>query len=116
EFIPSTLETAHYQGKYWGVPQATDAAFMYYRTDKVSSAPTTWQQAYQDAQKSGGITYQGAAYEGLTCDFLELAFAAGGQVLSPDGKKPLINWPQNPKALEFMPSGTKSGAASKAVT
>jgi multiple sugar transport system substrate-binding protein len=116
EFIPSTLETIHYQGKYYGVPQATDSAFIYYRDDKVSSVPTTWQQLYSDAKANGGIVYQGASYEGLTCDYLELAFAAGGKVLSDDGKKSLINSPENVKALQFMVDGIKSGAAPKAVT
>jgi multiple sugar transport system substrate-binding protein len=45
-----------------------------------------------------------------------LAFAAGGQVLSPDGKKSVINSPENVKALQFMIDGIKSGAAPKAVT
>jgi multiple sugar transport system substrate-binding protein len=40
DFIPSTLETIHFDGKYFGVPQASDAALMYYRTDKVSGVPT----------------------------------------------------------------------------
>src|SRR5919198_455403 len=116
EFIPSTLETIHFDNKYFGVPQASDAAFMYYRDDKVSSFPSTWQQLYSEAQQKGGIVYQGASYEGLTCDFLELAFAAGGKVLSDDGKKSAINSPQNLKALQFMVDGIKSGAAPKAVT
>jgi multiple sugar transport system substrate-binding protein len=116
EFIPSTLETIHFDNKYFGVPQASDAALMYYRDDKVSSFPATWQALYSEAQKQGGIVYQGASYEGLTCDFLELAFAAGGKVLSDDGKKSAINSPQNLKALQFMVDGVKSGAAPKAVT
>jgi multiple sugar transport system substrate-binding protein len=117
EFIPSTLETIHFDNKYFGVPQASDAALMYYRTDKVSGGvPQTWQQLYQEAGSKGGIVYQGASYEGLTCDFLELAFAAGGKVLSDDGKKSAINSPQNLKALQFMVDGIKSGAAPKAVT
>ena len=116
DFIPSTLGTIHYAGKYWGVPKQTDAAFLYYRDDKVSSVPGTWQGVYQSAQKSGGIVYQGSAYEGLTCDYLELAFAAGGKVLSDDGKKSEINSPENLKALQFMVDGIKSGAASRAVT
>src|SRR3954453_17080088 len=97
DFIPSTLETIHYQGRYFGVPQATDSAFMYYRDDKVDSVPQTWQDLYADAKSNGGIVYQGASYEGLTCDFLELAFAAGGKVLSDDGKKSQIDSPQNVK-------------------
>jgi trehalose/maltose transport system substrate-binding protein len=116
EFVPSTLETIHYDNKYWGVPQASDAALMYYRTDKVSGVPQTWQELYSEAASKGGIVYQGASYEGLTCDYLELAFGAGGQVLSPDGKKSAINSPQNLKALQFMVDGIKSGAAPKAVT
>jgi multiple sugar transport system substrate-binding protein len=116
EFIPSTLETIHYNGTYYGVPQATDSAFMYYRADKVSSIPQTWQQLYSEAKSKGGIVYQGASYEGLTCDYLELAFAAGGKVLSDDGKKSLINSPENLKALQFMVDGVKSGVAPKAVT
>jgi multiple sugar transport system substrate-binding protein len=116
EFIPSTLETIHYNGLYYGVPQATDSAFMYYRSDKVSTVPATWQELYSEAKSKGGIVYQGASYEGLTCDYLELAFAAGGQVLSPDGKKSLIDSPENLKALQFMVDGVKSGAAPKAVT
>jgi multiple sugar transport system substrate-binding protein len=116
KYIQAPLETVHYNGKYWGVPQTSDAAFLFYRTDQVKSAPTTWQQVYQVAAKKDGIVYQGAPYEGLTCDYLELAFAAGGTVLSPDGKKSTINSPQNTKALQLMVDGIKSGAAPKAVT
>jgi multiple sugar transport system substrate-binding protein len=117
KYIGAPLETVHYGGKYWGVPQTSDAAFIFYRTDKGGgSAPTTWQQVYQEAAKQGGVIYQGAPYEGLTCDFLEIAFAAGGTVLSPDGKKSTINSAQNVKALQFMVDGIKSGAAPKAVT
>jgi multiple sugar transport system substrate-binding protein len=116
EFIPSTLETIHYNGNYYGVPQATDSAFIYYRSDKVKSVPQTWQQLYAEAKSKGGLVYQGASYEGLTCDYLELAFAAGGQVLSPDGKKSLINSPANLKALQLMVDGVKTGVAPKAVT
>jgi multiple sugar transport system substrate-binding protein len=116
EFIPSTLETIHFDGKYWGVPEETNAAFIYYRDDKVKSVPGTWQEIYTEAKTKGGIVYQGAPYEGLTVDFLELAFAAGGQVISPDGKKSMINSPQNLKALQFMVDGIKSGSAPKPVT
>ena len=117
EFIPSTLETIKFDGdKYWGVPKQTDAGFIYYRTDQVDGVPATWQGVYEEAAKNDGIVYQGAAYEGLTVDYLELAFAAGGKVLSDDGKKSEINSPANVKALQFMADGIKNGAAPKAVT
>jgi multiple sugar transport system substrate-binding protein len=115
EFIPSTLETLHYDGKYWGVPKDTNAGFLYYRTDQVDAPPDTWQAVYEDAKAKDGIVYQGASYEGLTVDFLELAYAAGGTVLNEDGTEATINSPENLKALEFMVNGIKDGAAPEAV-
>jgi multiple sugar transport system substrate-binding protein len=116
KYIGAPLETVHYAGKYWGVPETSDAAFIFYRTDQVPNPPQTWQQVYAVAAQKNGIVYQGSPYEGLTCNFLELAFAAGGQVLSPDGKKSAFNSPQNVKALQFMVNGIKNGSAPKAVT
>ena len=111
EFIESTFETATYEDKIWGVPHKTNAGFLYYRTDQVDAAPKTWQEVYEKASETDGIAYQGAAYEGLTVDFLELAFAAGGKVLSDDGKKAEIDSPENLAALKFMVDGIKDGAA-----
>ncbi len=116
KYIAAPLQTVHYGGKYWGVPESSDAAFLFYRPSITPNPPSTWQQVYQDAAQHGGIVYQGAAYEGLTCDFLELAFAAGGQVLSPDGKKSAFNSPANVKALTLMVDGIKGNSAPKAVT
>jgi len=117
KYIAAPLETVHYGGKYWGAPASSDAAFIFYRTDKGSGKPpATWQELYADAAKSGGLVYQGAPYEGLTCNFLEVAFAAGGKVLSDDGKKSEIASPENEKALQLMVSGVKDNAAPKAVT
>jgi len=116
EFIPSTFGSVKFDNKYFGVPKQTDAAFVYYRTDQADAPPSTWQQMYADGAKKNGTIYQGAAYEGLTVHFLELAFAAGGKALSDDGKKSEINSPENVKALQFMVDGLKSGAVPKAVT
>src|SRR5215213_1152186 len=65
ELIPATLETATFDGKVWGMPQQTDAGFLYYRTDQVKTPPATWQAVYADADAKDGIVYQGAPYEGL---------------------------------------------------
>jgi multiple sugar transport system substrate-binding protein len=116
DVIPATLETVNYDGKFWGMPQQTDAGFLYYRTDTVKEEPATWQEAYQIAADNDGIVYQGAPYEGLTCNFLELAFAAGGQVLNEDGTKAMINSPENVEALKFMADAAQQGTAAKGVT
>jgi multiple sugar transport system substrate-binding protein len=114
-FIPSSLETATFEGKVWGVPSYTNAALLYYRKDKAAQAPATWQELYRQAGSQGGIVFQGAAYEGLTCDWLELAYAAGGEVLSEDGKKAVIDSPENVEATKLMAEAVKSGAAPKGV-
>src|SRR3954452_6894739 len=85
KYIGAPLETVHYGGKYWGVPETSDAAFIYYKNGE--KPPSTWQEVYKAAKSQGGIVYQGAPYEGLTCDFLELAYAAGGNVLNDAGTK-----------------------------
>jgi multiple sugar transport system substrate-binding protein len=116
DLIEATLDTATYDGKVWAMPQQTDAAFLYYRTDQVDEVPATWQEVYEVAGQNDGIVYQGAPYEGLTCDFLEIAYAAGGEVLSEDGKKAVIDSPENVKALQFMVDGVKDGIAANGVT
>ncbi len=115
EFIPSTLQTLHYDGKYWGVPYNSNAALLYYRSDEVTQTPKTWEDVYRLAAQKNGIAYQGASYEGLTCDFLELLYSAGGKVLSDDGKSPAIDSPQTRQVLDFMVNGIKDGAAKRAV-
>src|SRR5215210_7274334 len=90
DFIEAPIETVTYDGKLWGSPESSDAGLLYYNTDKVKGVPATWQEVYSQAKSKGGIVYQGAAYEGLTCDFLELFFGAGGEVLSEDGTKSTI--------------------------
>jgi multiple sugar transport system substrate-binding protein len=115
EFVPSTLETVAFDGRYWGLPKQTDAGFLYYRTDQVDEVPETWQQVYELAERKDQIVYQGANYEGLTVDFLELAFANGGRVLDEKGTASAIDSPENLEALELMVDGIREGAAPRAV-
>jgi multiple sugar transport system substrate-binding protein len=116
ELIEATLATATFDGKVWGMPQQTDAGFLYYRTDQITDKPTTWQQVYEQANERDGLVYQGAPYEGLTVNFLEMAYAAGGEVLSEDGKKSQINSPENVEALKLMVDGIRNGTAARGVT
>ena len=114
EFIPSTLSSYDYDGKLWGLPQVTGAGLLYRRTDQVKDAPQTWQQLYEEGAANDGLAYQGAPYEGLTCNFVELSSAAGGKILSEDGTKAELDSPENLKALKLMVEGMRSGGAVKA--
>jgi multiple sugar transport system substrate-binding protein len=117
DFIPSTLETAEYEGKYWAVPYHTNAGFIFYRTDQAGkTAPTSWEDIYKEAKSDNGLVYQGFRYEGLTVNFLELLYSAGGKVLSDDGKTVEVDSDTAKKALTFMADGYKTGAVPKAVT
>jgi multiple sugar transport system substrate-binding protein len=116
DWIPSTLETAKYEDKYLAVPYHTNAGFIYFRTDKVKGLPDSWEDIYSQARKDDGFIYQGANYEGLTVNFLELLYSGGGKVLSDDGKSVEIDSPEGEQALAFMADGIKNGSVPKAVT
>jgi multiple sugar transport system substrate-binding protein len=114
DFIPSTVKTAQFNGKTWAVPFNTNAGFLFYRTDKVNSAPKTWQDVYNEAKSKGGLVYQGARYEGLTVNYLELLYSAGGKIVDNSGTKLDMDKNKATQVLTFMANGLKDGAAPKA--
>jgi multiple sugar transport system substrate-binding protein len=116
EFVPSTLDTALYEGKYWALPFNTNAGFLYYRSDQVPEAPADWEAVYQQGQQDDGVVYQGFRYEGLTVNFLELLYSAGGSVVNEDATEATADSQEVRDVLTFMADGIKDGAAPKAVT
>ncbi|HYI98906.1 MAG TPA: ABC transporter substrate-binding protein [Thermoleophilaceae bacterium] len=116
-FIPSTLETAKYEDKYWAFPFNTNAGFIYWRTDQAGDQPPdTWEAVYQQGRQDDGFIYQGARYEGLTVNFLELLYSAGGNVVNEDGSEATADSEEVRNVLEFMRKGVDDGAVPKAVT
>src|SRR5215207_542310 len=116
QFIESTVETTDFEGKNWGVPFNSNAGFIYYRTDQVDKAPDTWEDLYKEAKANNGVVYQGFRYEGLTVNFLELVYSAGGSVVSDDGKQATADSQEVKDVQKFMADGIKNGAVPKAVT
>ena len=116
-FIPSTLETAKYEDKYWAFPFNTNAGFIYWRTNQAGSQPPkSWEAMYRKAGQTNGFIYQGARYEGLTVNFLELLYSAGGSVVSDDGSKATADSDEVRNVLTFMHDGIANGDVPKAVT
>lgn len=113
--IPSTVETTKYQDKYWASPFFTNAGLIYYQKDKVAK-PESWQQLYAEAAKApgNGYVYQGKQYEGLTVNFLEMLYSAGGEVLNDQGDV-TIDSKETRDVLNFMSDGLKNGSADRAV-
>jgi multiple sugar transport system substrate-binding protein len=117
EFIPATVETTVYEGKNWAIPFNTNAGFIYWRTDQAGDQPPqSWEDMYNTAQQDNGIVYQGARYEGLTVNFLELLYSAGGTVVNEDATEATADSQETRNVLEFMQKGIDDGAAPKAVT
>jgi multiple sugar transport system substrate-binding protein len=116
KFIKSAVDTTELDGKNYAVPFNSNAGFLYYRTDQVDKAPETWEDVYKEAKAGNGVVYQGFRYEGLTVNFLELLYSAGGAVISDDGKEATADSPEVKDVLTFMADGIKDGAVPKAVT
>jgi multiple sugar transport system substrate-binding protein len=116
KFIQSTVDTTEYEGKNYAVPFNSNAGFIYFRKDQVSQPPDDWQALYDEAKQNNGVVYQGFRYEGLTVNFLELLYSAGGTVISEDGKEATADSQEVKDVLTFMADGIKDGAAPKANT
>jgi multiple sugar transport system substrate-binding protein len=126
-FAPGLVQGATYNGQVYGAPFFEDQGFLYYRKDLLAkehmAVPTTWQQLESDAvtlKNKGlvkyGYVWQGASYEGLTCDFMEYLGSAGGSVLDSAMTKSTLDSAAGLKAMTFMRSLITSGASPSAVT
>ncbi len=117
DHFPAIIESQTVDGNLVALPMFTDAPALYYRTDLLekhgAAPPETWVElqetatAIMEAERADGNTdmygfvFQGAAYEGLTCDALEWVKSnGGGQIVSPDGEI-TINNPQAAEAIEL---------------
>jgi multiple sugar transport system substrate-binding protein len=126
-FAPGLVQGATYDGQVMGAPFFEDQGFLYYRKDLLAkegmAVPKTWEQLETDAVTlvhkglvKYGFVWEGASYEGLTCDFMEYLGSAGGTVLNSGMSKATVDSAAGLRALKFMDSLITSGASPKAVT
>jgi len=82
----SVIETARFESKLYGAPFNSNTQLLWYRTDEVKKAPTTWNQMIDEAERIGPdgglIQVQANQYEGYTAWFNALLESAGGRILS----------------------------------
>jgi len=105
DFYAPLMEAAKYQGKYYGIPQDTEARPLYIRKDvaqcmgwdltgldeKVKNGEFTWADVYQKAQEAvskgcsdwGLIHRKGSAHP----DLIQFIFAFGGKLYDPETGK-----------------------------
>lgn len=121
EYIPAEVVDAHYpsmvanntvDGRLVGMPWYTDVGLLYYREDLLEkhgfAVPSDWseladialavQLAEREAGEAGiwGYVFQGAPYEGLTCNVLEWVSSYGGGTVVDEAGNITIN---NPLAI-----------------
>ena len=125
-FASGLVAGATYDGQVYGAPFFQDQGFLYYRTDLLKAAglavPKTWQQLQSDAVKLAkagtvkyGFVWEGDAYEGGTCDFMEYYADTGGQVLNATDTSSVLNLGDVTKVLTFMRGLVTSGASPASV-
>jgi len=105
---PAIVQSQTVDGKLVAMPLYADAPALYYRTDLLEKygrpIPKTWSEMaetariVQDGERAAGnaqmngFVFQGASYEGLTCDALEwVSSHGGGEIVSPDGEITINN-------------------------
>jgi trehalose/maltose transport system substrate-binding protein len=102
EFFDRIVQNNTVNGTLVGLPWYTDAGLLYYRKDLLekygfAAPPATWAEletqatTIADGEKAAnadfyGFTWQGNAYEGLTCNALEWQVSnGGGAIIESDG-------------------------------
>ena len=127
QFAPGLIQGATYKGKVYGSPLFEDQGFLYYRKDLLAkehmAVPQTWEQLESEAkqlQNKGlvkyGFVWEGANYEGLTCNFMEYLTDAGGTATNSTYTKATLDSPAALKATTFMRSLVTSGVTPSAIT
>jgi trehalose/maltose transport system substrate-binding protein len=130
-FFERIMENNTVDGALVGLPWFTDAGLLYYRTDLLekygfAAPPETWTELTEMSQaiiegeaaenpSFTGFTFQGGAYEGLTCNALEWQFSnGGGTIIDSDGTVSVNN--DQAKAAFEMAHGWVGTIAPEAVT
>ena len=106
DFSKTALETVTYNGTTVALPIMVHNCAMYYRTDLLDAAPTTWDEYRDFAKRTTG----GDVFGTMVCSKQGIEAAtrlhsfyqqAGGDLLAADGT-PTINSDAGRAALEFM--------------
>jgi len=139
DLSPAHRKLAVYEGKTYALPFTAEASVLYYNKTLFKKAgldpdkpPANYAEMAEAARKirALGPKYYGFVFAGSCggCNIFEFAphvWASGGEVLSQDGKKAMLDSPQVTDALTFyrqlwqagvMPSSVKSDAGSVQAT
>ena len=125
-FVPGSVQASTVDGRLYALPWIVDAGLLYTRQDLLdltgSEQPQSWAEVQdlalemvREGRVSQGFVWQGAAYEGLTCNTLEYVWAHGGALLDEQGRV-VFDSPATRSALEQMAGLIGSGASPQNVS
>ncbi|GGC63906.1 ABC transporter substrate-binding protein [Hoyosella rhizosphaerae] len=119
--LEATVDSATYRGTLYAGPQNTNGAMLFYRTDLVENAPTTWSELIEScpaAFDEGINCYVGqfSNYEGLTVNVSEAVNAFGGAIVGEDGQTPTVDTPEVREALQTLVDAFADGVIPMAAT
>jgi multiple sugar transport system substrate-binding protein len=119
QYLKGPVASATFEDKLWAAPFTSDGAMLYYRKDILDKegkkAPTSWDELVQDAKtiapkyNLAGYVGQFAQYEGLTCNAGEVIWGAGGDFITDNGTKVVVDSDQAKAGLGRLVDGFKSG-------
>ena len=112
--LPATVDSATYMDTLYAAPQNTNAQLLFYRTDIVEEAPTTWDEllSYRDAADEADmdlLVMQLRNYEGLTVQTTQAINAWGGAVVDTDGQTPVVDSPEAIEGIQALADAYANG-------
>ena len=131
EFFPGDIEASTYNGHIYRMPVQSDFGVLYYRKDWLNDFGYTEEdiKTWNDVKRIGkeiaeklsessprrvyGFVFQGKQYEGLVCDFMEILWAFGGDLVKEN--KVVLYSPESVKALSFLRSLLVEGVSPQSV-
>ena len=112
QFLAPAWSAGEFHGHLYRVPVRTDMGLLLYRKDLLDSAgvapPATYDQLATAAERLShppgrwGYVWQGAQYEGLVCNFLEVLTGYGGYWIDPSTDDIGLDDPQAVSAAAFL--------------
>jgi multiple sugar transport system substrate-binding protein len=128
DMLGGALQTAEYQGRYYGVPWILDSKYFFFNTQHLTRAGVdagtlgTWEGVLAAARtlKSKGVVryplvWSWSQAEAIMCDYAQLLGAFGGSFLDGSGK-PAFHTGGGLQALEFMQRTLREGLSNPAST
>lgn len=97
DVLEGPLKTAMWNDKLYAATKNTNVQLLWYDDRVTPSPPETWREMIAEAKKLKGegkpyqILFTGAQYEGLVVTYNTMVASYGGQILSEDGKKVVMD-------------------------